>query len=112
MDVGTAYEMGYMRGLGRPVFGYSNQTPLLAERTERYNATLGPESIDPYTAGTEIEKFDLFENLMIGIAVRNLSCDVVLREVPIGEELTNLSGFEICVEMAASALRGDSRVAT
>ena len=24
MDVGTAFEIGFMRALGRPVFGYSN----------------------------------------------------------------------------------------
>jgi nucleoside 2-deoxyribosyltransferase len=26
-DVGSAYEMGFMRALGRPIFAYSNDSP-------------------------------------------------------------------------------------
>lgn len=106
MDIGTGYEIGFMRGLGRPVFGYSNVTPSLAERTERYNATLGDASIDPYTAGTDVENFGLFENLMIAVALRNMDSDVILTEVPAGRELCDLAGFEACLRKAAAVLNG------
>ena len=104
MDIGTGYELGFMRALGKPVFGYSNVSADLAERTRRYNRTPHANAIDPYTTGTEIEDFGLFENLMVGVALQNLDCDVVLGTVPAGEELTNLDAFEECLGMAADAL--------
>ncbi len=104
MDIGTGYEIGFMRGLGKPAFGYSNVTPLLAERTRQYNAALGRGAIDPYSADADIENFGLFENLMIAVALHNFDCDVVLRDVPAGAELTNLEGFAECVEIAAGVL--------
>ncbi|MGI9426314.1 MAG: nucleoside 2-deoxyribosyltransferase [Hyphomicrobiaceae bacterium] len=100
MDIGTGYEIGFMRGLGKPVFGYTNLTALLRERTERYNETLGPDAIDPYTAGTDIENFDMFENLMIGAALQNFDCDVVRNDAEPGTELTDLRGFEQCLGLA------------
>jgi nucleoside 2-deoxyribosyltransferase len=33
MDVGTAFEMGFLRGLGKPVLGYSNVKGNLLDRT-------------------------------------------------------------------------------
>ena len=35
-DVGSAYEMGFMRGLGRPIFGYSNDDRLFLERVAAF----------------------------------------------------------------------------
>ena len=98
MDIGTGYEIGFMRGLGKPVFGFTNVAGSLAERTAQYNKQLGPKSIDPYTAGTDIENFDLFENLMIGVALKNFDCDVVVTTVAPGTELTDLRGFEACLK--------------
>ena len=31
-DVGSAYEMGFMRALGRPIFAYSNDSRLFLDR--------------------------------------------------------------------------------
>ncbi len=106
MDIGTGYEIGFMHGLGKPVFGYSNVSQSLAERTARYNQTLGSGAIDPYTAGTEVENFGLFENLMIAVALQNFSCDVVLNDVSAGDELTDLTAFEACLVSAGRALCG------
>ena len=72
---------GEGKGEGPPVFGFTNVAGSLAERTAQYNDQLGPKSIDPYTAGTDIENFDLFENLMIGVALKNFDCDVVVTTV-------------------------------
>ena len=58
----------------------------------------GPQSIDPYTAGTDIENFGLFENLMIGVALKNFDCDVAVTTVTLGTELTDLQGFEMCLK--------------
>ena len=98
MDIGTGYEIGFMRGLGKPVFGYTNVVGSLAHRTEIYNQQIGPQSIDPYTAGTDIENFGLFENLMIGVALKNFDCDGSVTSVTLGTELTDLQGFEMCLK--------------
>ena len=97
MDIGTGYEIGFMRGLGKPAFGYTNVPGSLADRTAKYNEQLGPHSIDPYTEGTEIENFGLFENLMIGVALKNFDCDVVVTTVAPADALTDLHGFEACL---------------
>ena len=44
MDVGTAFEVGYMRALGRPVLGYTNTPIDLRERSEHYRAGHGCRS--------------------------------------------------------------------
>src|SRR3990170_3348682 len=36
MDSGTAFEVGFMRALGRPVFGYTNVVADYRERAEHY----------------------------------------------------------------------------
>ena len=101
MDIGTGYEIGFMRGRDRPVFGYSNVSGDYKQRAEHYNETRGERAVDPYTAGSEVEDFGLFENLMIAVALRNFDFDVVCKTVEPGCELTDLTAFERCAEMAA-----------
>lgn len=100
MDIGTGYEIGFMRGLGRPVFGYANVSANYQQRTDQYNSALGEQSVDPYTAGTEVESFDLGENLMISIALGDHDGAMVRRDVAPGTELTDLAGFEQCLVLA------------
>lgn len=101
MDIGTGYEIGFMRARGRPVFGYSNVVGDYKQRAERYHRAHREDAVDPYTAGADIEDFGLFENLMIAVALRNHDFDVVCRSVEPGSELTDLAAFETCAEMAA-----------
>ena len=73
MDVGTAFEMGYMAGLNKPVFAYydakpfygASETPgLYAERV----AKLYPVSKDKLgfdVHGQSIENFNMEDNLMM-----------------------------------------------
>ncbi|MGF1612183.1 MAG: nucleoside 2-deoxyribosyltransferase, partial [Kiloniellales bacterium] len=73
MDVGTAFEMGYMRGLGRPVFGYSNVAGDYLARVEAFyqgglSSTSG-HTLDPN--GMTVEPFRLADNLMLEGAVRD-----------------------------------------
>src|ERR1700733_1518684 len=37
MDTGTAYEVGFMRGKGKPVFGYSNHHLSFFDRVRRFD---------------------------------------------------------------------------
>lgn len=67
MDVGTAFEVGFMGGLGKPVFAYSEDLRSYAERLEDHfpgRLTINDDRLeDP--SGMEVERFDMVENLMI-----------------------------------------------
>jgi nucleoside 2-deoxyribosyltransferase len=100
MDVGTAFEVGYMRALGRPVLGYTNTPIDLRQRSEmgRSGGVRLPFAAD--APDVSVEDFGLAENLMIEIAVMESGGSVVLTSVPSGAEMTDLAGFEACVLQA------------
>lgn len=97
-DAGTAYELGFMRALGRPVFGY---THIPGEYRARVQARRdGPALRDG--EGLEVEDFGLADNLMLEGAIA-ASGGVLLRaNAPLG--WTDLSLFEACVAAAARRL--------
>ncbi len=99
-DVGTVYEIGFMRGLGKPVFGYTNIVQDYKERVEHYNSNC-MSCVDPYTRAAEIEDFGLFDNLMVEFALRHDEACIQRVAVSEGEELTDLTGFERCLKRAA-----------
>jgi nucleoside 2-deoxyribosyltransferase len=103
MDSGTAFEAGYMRALGRPVLGYSNTTRDYRARADLYRAALRtwPDADGP---DLMVEDFELAENLMIEIAIRESGYEVVRSDVAPGAEMTDLAGFEACLKMLRAAL--------
>jgi nucleoside 2-deoxyribosyltransferase len=109
-DVGSAYEMGFMRALGRPVFAYSNDPRPLAERvtvfwggTVRKRATGEIEGPD----GMVIEAFDLNDNLMLAGGVIASGGVMIAEATPESEGYTALGAFRRCVAAAAARLHGD-----
>lgn len=73
MDVGTAFEMGYMLGLNKPVFAYYDAKPfygdveqpgLYAERVAKYYS-VDPENPEKDIHGQSIENFGMEDNLMM-----------------------------------------------
>jgi nucleoside 2-deoxyribosyltransferase len=102
MDSGTAFEVGFMRALGRPVLGYTNVTATYRARSEAWRRAVPhgalPDADHPDTA---IEDFDGAENLMIEVAIVAAGGTVVRAAVPPGEEMRNLAGFEVCLGQAA-----------
>ena len=104
MDSGTAFEVGFMQALGRPVSGYTNVVPDYRERVLDLRSR-GPSTMDCDRADLEVEDFGLAENLMIEIAIRACGCRVVRRKVAPGAELTDLSAFEQCLADVARVMR-------
>jgi nucleoside 2-deoxyribosyltransferase len=96
MDSGTAFEVGFMRALGRPVLGYSNVVGVYKARADAYRALrIGlPDADGP---DVEVEDFGLEENLMIAAAIVQSGGSVVARSVPAGQEMRDLRGFEACL---------------
>jgi nucleoside 2-deoxyribosyltransferase len=99
MDAGTAFEVGFMRALGKPVFGYSNTVDTYHARALAFRARGIP--LGDYDAPeVEIEDFDLAENLMIDIAVRDTQGPVCIPPSSNRNDMTALDGFKRCLAHA------------
>jgi nucleoside 2-deoxyribosyltransferase len=104
-DVGSAYEMGYMRALGRPIFAYSNDArPFLGRVAAFCGDALRRRPTGEYedSDGMAIEPFALHDNLMLAGAVTH-GCLVTAAVAP-ADRYTALWAFERCVEQAATKL--------
>ncbi|MBB3175313.1 nucleoside 2-deoxyribosyltransferase [Endobacter medicaginis] len=96
-DAGTVYEVGFARGLGRPVVGYSNDA-----RTYEQRCAQGPAD------GLAVEAFGLAENLMIACGVDALYACTVAE----GALWTDLAGVHLAARRIAGLLSGTSAGAT
>ena len=103
MDAGTAFEVGFMQALGRPLAGYTNVTADYAERARAFRAR-GSAAADGDRADLEIEDFGLAENLMIEVAILSSGGRVVRRQVVPGTELTDTVAFVQCLADVAERL--------
>lgn len=90
MDVGTAVEVGYMYGAGKPVFGYTNVAADYGDRVT-------PD-------GFTIEPFGLIDNCMVEGPVHETGTVVVRHAAPADEIYTCLDGFTECVRQAAKLM--------
>jgi nucleoside 2-deoxyribosyltransferase len=102
-DVGTVYEVGFARGLGLRVFGYTTVTATFLDRTlssigggrqDRDGSWWDPD-------GLLVEQFGLFDNLMIEGGITD-SGGALIREDR--DRWNDLSVFERCVQATACAL--------
>jgi nucleoside 2-deoxyribosyltransferase len=103
-DVGTAYELGFARALGLPVYAYSNVAGSLLERTRgapgapvRERPGGGLEDVD----GMLIEDFDCADNLMLVGAVEASGQEIVINPTAAERRFVDLAGFETCLKMAS-----------
>lgn len=101
MDAGTAFEIGYARALGKPVFGYSNVMASYKRRVDRYRRLGDPLNAD--AAHSTIEDFGLADNLMPATA---LASALVRTRVRRGRELADQRGFARCLALAARVMAG------
>ncbi len=95
-DAGTVFELGFMRALGRPVFGWSNSAAPFAARTRAFLATQPAEAL-------AIEDFpDMADNLMIDGAIHASGGRLVTRAVPPAARWHDLTAFEAVVALVGS----------
>lgn len=104
-DVGTAYEMGYARALGKPVLAYTN-TPLDYRRRAEMVRAAPRLPFDGDFAAMEIEDFGLADNLMLAVAAAESGAHVVQHPAAPGTEMTDLAGFERCLAIARDLVAG------
>jgi nucleoside 2-deoxyribosyltransferase len=106
-DAGTVFEIGYMRALGRPVFGWSNSAEPFAERTRAFlgvAAMCGPDGAWRDGEGMLIEAFGLADNLMIDAAILGSGGALFTAAVPQASRWTDLAAFERCAAAVARKL--------
>lgn len=96
MDAGTAFEVGFMRALGRPIAAYSNAAEDYAARSRAQRA-LGGIAGDADAPGVAIEDFGLAENLMIAVAVADSGLGVIRHAAAPGEGMRDMTAFIQCL---------------
>ena len=102
-DPGTVYEIGFMRALGRPVFGYATTALPFVERTLNCLG-LSREGVVSDAEGMAIEAFGLFDNLMIEGGIIGSGGVLVVEDCQAAGRWTDLRVFERCVREAARIL--------
>lgn len=110
MDVGTAFEMGYAKALGKPVLGYSNNGDGYLQRVREWDgqSALDEDLGEPRDAnGLLIEKFGLSDNLMLIHCIEGGGTNIVINHNTEIDPYRDLTAFEACVEMAARILEAD-----
>ena len=105
-DPGTAFELGYMLALGKPVFGYTNDPAAHLERVRESYGPLTSKADQLWAAdGYAVENFELFDNLMLAEALLEHGPGVFAPMEPVADPARDLSVFEHCVAHAAATLR-------
>jgi nucleoside 2-deoxyribosyltransferase len=109
-DVGAAYEMGFMRALGRPIFAYTNDDRPLFDRVVEFCGGIireRPTGEHEDSDGMAIEPFTLRDNLMLeGGVIASGGC-LIAALAAHDVRYTSLVAFERCVLEAARLLRSD-----
>jgi nucleoside 2-deoxyribosyltransferase len=98
MDVGTAFEMGYMRAQGKPVFGYSN---VAANYHLRVREFFGADKIGVRPDGRVLEDPD--GNMLEHFDMAS-GAEIVAIDVPAAVRFTDLRAFELCLQRAKALL--------
>lgn len=103
MDSGTAFEVGFMRALDRPVLGYTNCPRDYRARADAHRARgIGADDSDRIDAA--VEDFDLAENLMIEVAILEAGGFVVRHAATEGHTMADLAGFSACLAQARTIM--------
>lgn len=95
-DAGTVWELGFMAGLGKPVWGYSNEARPLRARIP--GAVRGADGVWRDAQGWMAEDFGNGDNLMIDRALPPHGFVRLDR----GGLLSDLDGFAACLVLAAA----------
>lgn len=97
MDVGTAFEMGYMAAQNKPIFGYSNDGRLYVDRVSATQPGLDAD-------GLTIEQFEMVDNLMLEGAIFTSGGILIRQPISPDRYYTDLTPFEAAVQIAAERL--------
>ncbi|WP_020178568.1 nucleoside 2-deoxyribosyltransferase [Methylopila sp. M107] len=100
-DAGTVWEVGMAFGLGKPIYGYSNDPRPLFDRTAtglpRAELQALPDGRVAHPDGMAIEDFGLADNLMIEEAIASSGGAFFIPGDGTAKNLADLTLFETCL---------------
>ncbi len=102
-DPGTVFELGVMIGLGKPVFGYSNDSEDLLARTRQAEVLTVDDGVWRDQNGMQVEDYGNADNLMIDGSLAARGHPMVRRSPPRSQRYRDFGGFEECLRMAREA---------
>lgn len=103
-DVGTVFELGFMRALGRPVMGYSTVAADFLARTRGFLGDAARRRADGGWQDADamgLEDFGLADNLMVDGGIEAAGGAFEREEAPPGQRWHDLRAFERCVARLA-----------
>jgi len=103
-DPGTVFELGMMIGLGKPAFGYSNESGDLLDRMRQKGLVEFKNNAWCDHNGMKVEDFGNADNLMIDASLATSGHPIVRHAVTQDQRYHDLGGFEECLRMARSSL--------
>jgi nucleoside 2-deoxyribosyltransferase len=106
-DPGTAYEMGFARSLGLPVFAYTNVAGTLLKRIEQeFGGEIPKRDSGEFEDSFQmlIENYECVDNLMLVGAVESAGSPIEVSSAAEERRFTDLKGFEQCLRVAAKRL--------
>lgn len=107
-DTGTTFELGFMCGLGKPVFAYTNVAANHFSRVLAYYEGAVVEGEDGYKRGPDglsVEDFEMIDNLMLHGGIERRGGAVVVGNADPAALYTDLAAFEACLAIAVEKLR-------
>jgi len=102
-DVGTAFELGMIAGMGKPALGYTNDCADLLDRLRNWTEIKAAQATGPQLYdrdGMTVENFGLFDNLMIACCLEDSGTPVIRRNVAPDRLYTDMDGFIECLRLA------------
>jgi nucleoside 2-deoxyribosyltransferase len=101
-DVGSAFELGVLVGLGKPCFAYTNDDESMLERLQREGLAVFDEVAQRWVdrCGMAIEDFGNADNLMLDSCLAERMFPIVRRRCRPEHKFTDLGGFVACLELA------------
>lgn len=109
-DVGTVWELGFMAGLHKPVYGYSNSPASLLARTRAFDAASRQDPASGFwfdSQGLVIEDLDGGDNLMLVESLQIFGGGLVTPPHPPLDPDRDLEPFETCLRMVAARATAD-----
>ncbi len=104
-DAGTVYELGFMRGLGRPVMGYSHAAAPFLDRTRAFLRDAARPRADGGWEDAEamgLEDFGLGDNLMVDGGIEAAGGAFVRIDASGAHRWHDLTAFERCCALLAT----------
>jgi nucleoside 2-deoxyribosyltransferase len=108
-DPGTVFELGFMCGLGKAAFAYSNVIDDHYQRVLAYyggQVSTAPDGRLRGPDGLSVEDFGMNENLMLDGAIAARGGAWVNHDAPAGQRLYDTTAFERVLIIAAEKLLG------